>query len=90
MGVWHVAFIISVTLVVIGALNWGWIGLFEVNPISELNSATFNSVALERTIYVLVGLSGLALAALSIYMIWCDHKKTKVKMANGTMSWQRS
>lgn len=77
MGLWQAVFVISVTLVVIGALNWGWIGLFNQNPISELNGATFNSTALERTIYVLVGIAGLVLAAVSVHILWKDHKQKK-------------
>jgi len=43
-------------LVVIGALNWGLIGLFDWNLVNVL----FGTVTwLETTIYVLVGLSGL-------------------------------
>lgn len=53
--------IIVIILVVIGALNWGWFGLTGTNVISSLNRATFNSVGLERFIYVLVGLAGIYL-----------------------------
>jgi hypothetical protein len=43
-------------LVIIGALNWGLIGLFNLN----LVNAIFSSMEwLEKTIYVLVGLSGI-------------------------------
>lgn len=52
--------IIATILVIIGALNWGWIGLTSDNPISWLNNTLgIRSVGLERFIYVLVGLSGL-------------------------------
>lgn len=47
-------------LVVIGALNWGLVGVFEWNLVTAL----FGSVAwLERLVYVLVGLGGLMLLA---------------------------
>jgi uncharacterized protein len=42
-------------LVIIGALNWGMIGLFNMNVVAEiLGSAT----TITRVIYSLVGLSG--------------------------------
>lgn len=53
---------LSVILVLIGALNWGLIGLFNFNlvefilkivPLSEL------SQALQRIVYILVGAAGL-------------------------------
>lgn len=47
------------TLVVIGALNWGLVGLFGFN----LVSAILGSVSgLERLVYILVGLSAVYLA----------------------------
>jgi len=43
-------------LVIVGALNWGLIGLFKLN----LVSAIFGSMAgLENIIYILIGLSGI-------------------------------
>jgi uncharacterized protein len=48
--------IVVTVLLVIGALNWGWIGLFEYNVIG----AVFGEAsAVARVIYALVGLSGL-------------------------------
>jgi uncharacterized protein len=53
---------LSVILVLVGALNWGLIGLFNFNlvefilkivPLSEL------SQALQRIVYILVGAAGL-------------------------------
>lgn len=51
--------IIAIILVIIGAINWGVIGVFSVNPVGWLNQKTFKSVAFERIIYALVGLAGL-------------------------------
>ncbi|MDJ1422928.1 MAG: DUF378 domain-containing protein [Candidatus Methanoperedens sp.] len=49
---------IAIALVIIGGLNWGLIGLFNF----DLVAAIFGSVpALQRLIYVLVGLSALYL-----------------------------
>ena len=47
---------IALLLVIIGALNWGLIGLFEFNLVSTV----FGSLSIiSRIIYVLVGLSGI-------------------------------
>lgn len=57
----NVLMIVSIILVIIGALNWGWVGLTSNNLVSTLNNATFRNQTLERIIYVLVGLAGLYL-----------------------------
>lgn len=47
---------IALILIIIGAINWGLIGIFEFN----LVEAIFGSIAwLTRIIYILVGISGL-------------------------------
>lgn len=46
-------------LVVLGAVNWGLVGLLDLNVVSRVLGA---GSLLERVIYVLVGLSGLWLA----------------------------
>jgi len=59
---------LSFILVLVGALNWGLLGLFNFN----LVSAIFGSVPfLVRTIYILVGLS----AANIIVFIYRSKKK---------------
>ena len=57
-------------LAIIGALNWGAIGLFQVNLVEQV----FGNSGLTRIIYVLVGLSGLALLA-SFFMVCPACKK---------------
>ena len=48
--------LITLTLVIIGAINWLLVGLFKFN----LVDAIFGSLsALTRIIYILVGISGL-------------------------------
>jgi len=49
---------IAMILVIIGALNWGLIGLFKFNLVECLFG---NMSALSRIIYTLVGISGLYL-----------------------------
>ena len=56
-------------LVIIGALNWGLIGLLEVNLVEQILGAS-----IARVIYILVGLSGLALLA-SYFMVCPACKK---------------
>lgn len=47
---------IVLIFIIIGAINWGLIGIFEFN----LVEAIFGSIAwLTRIIYILVGISGL-------------------------------
>lgn len=59
--------IISLTLVIVGALNWGLIGLFNF----DLVAALFGKMSmLSRIVYNLVGIAGLY--ALSFYMKFSD------------------
>lgn len=53
---------IFIIFILIGALNWGSVGLFNYNFINELTSI-FGSLAIniEKTLYVLVGLSAIFL-----------------------------
>ena len=50
---------ISLTLVIIGALNWGGIGIFGFDTVAYLFGG--QSASVSRVIYTLVGLAG----------IWC-------------------
>lgn len=52
----------ALTLVIIGAVNWGLIGIFKFDLVAFLFG---NMSWLSRLIYILVGLSGLYL--LSVY-----------------------
>lgn len=46
---------LALTLVLIGALNWGLVGFFSVNLVAEI----FGTATVARVIYALVGLGGL-------------------------------
>lgn len=62
---------IAIVLVIIGALNWGLVGLFGL----DLVAAIFGSVPILATIvYVLVGLAGLYM----IYLVarWSSERAT--------------
>lgn len=59
-------------LVLIGALNWGLVGLFDLNLVSMI----FGSVMwLERLVYILVGLSAV------LVIVGCPCKKCKADHA---------
>ena len=47
---------LSLILVIIGALNWGAIGLFDYNFVAAIFGV---ATTITRVIYVLVGLAGL-------------------------------
>ncbi|MEX0649472.1 MAG: DUF378 domain-containing protein [Candidatus Andersenbacteria bacterium] len=50
--------IVSFALVVIGALNWGLVGLFGFNLVSTLLG---DGSMLERLVYILVGVAALVI-----------------------------
>lgn len=55
---------ITLVLVVVGALNWGLVGIARFDLVAALFGLQFGQVsALTGTIYTLVGLSGLYQAA---------------------------
>lgn len=51
-------------LVLVGALNWGLVGVFEWNLVSELLGSW---PVVERVVYILVGVSALVMLAVG----WC-------------------
>ncbi|WP_437590775.1 DUF378 domain-containing protein [Sorangium sp. So ce1000] len=55
----------AITLVVIGAVNWGFVGLFEFDVIAGIFGRLS---AISRIIYVLVGLAGLYLLYASVQL----------------------
>lgn len=48
---------IALTLVIIGAINWGLIGLFQFDLVAAIFGG--QTAALSRVVYTLVGISGL-------------------------------
>lgn len=50
---------VAFTLVIVGAVNWGLVGLFNFNLVTTL----LGGVGLETVAYVLVGVSGVYFAA---------------------------
>lgn len=55
----HIVRKICLVLVIIGALNWGLIGLFDFNLVSFIFDSL--SVVISRIIYSLVGIAGIVL-----------------------------
>ena len=46
--------VIAVVLILLGALNWGLVGLFRV----DLVAAVFGTTLLSTVLYVMIGLAG--------------------------------
>ncbi len=57
-GLWLVAFV----LVIVGALNWGLVGLAQFDLVAALFGGS--AALVSRIVYSLVGFAGLLLAAL--------------------------
>lgn len=54
--------LVALALVILGAINWGLVGLLDVNAVVVLLDPIFEEAALSfvaRVIYVVVGLAGL-------------------------------
>jgi uncharacterized protein len=55
--------IVALLLVIVGALNWGLVALFEWDLVAEIFGETFGTTnAVTRIVYGLVGLAGIYLA----------------------------
>jgi uncharacterized protein len=62
---------ISIILVIIGAVNWGLLGLFNIDLVSLIFGSPVNIVG--RMIYILIGIAGIDEIVLAI-------KSKKLKM----------
>ena len=55
----------ALVLVIVGALNWALVGLFEFDLVATLTGSEFGETNIvSRIVYILVGLSGLWLVSL--------------------------
>ncbi len=64
--------IIAMILVIVGGLNWGLVGLFNI----DLVAAIFGAMsAISRIVYTLVGLSAVYLALISGSLLKDDKKE---------------
>ena len=68
----------ALTLVIIGAINWGLIGLFRFDLIATLFGGMESAIS--RVIYVIVGLAGLY--CLSLYMKVDDEVNHRAERAS--------
>lgn len=64
---------IALILVIIGALNWGMVGFFQINVVSAIFGG--NSAVVSRIIYCLVGLAGIWCFYLFKYLASCNIRK---------------
>ncbi|MFD1205463.1 MULTISPECIES: DUF378 domain-containing protein [Sporosarcina] len=48
---------VALAITIIGALNWGVIGLFNFDVVAQLTGGNVNSVS--RFIYIIVGIAGI-------------------------------
>ncbi|MCH9628025.1 MAG: hypothetical protein S4CHLAM2_16750 [Chlamydiales bacterium] len=64
---------IALLLVIIGALNWGMWGFFQIDVVASIFGGP--STAISRIIYALVGLSGLWCFYLFKFLASCNIKK---------------
>ncbi|MFD1040194.1 DUF378 domain-containing protein [Virgibacillus byunsanensis] len=55
---------IALALIIIGAINWGLIGLFQFDLVAAVFGGGEQSGAFARVIYTLVGISGLVALSL--------------------------
>jgi uncharacterized membrane protein YuzA (DUF378 family) len=62
---------IALVLVIVGAVNWGLVGLFQFDLVAALFGG--QSATLSRVVYSLVGLSGVAVALTSLAMAPSSH-----------------
>jgi uncharacterized membrane protein YuzA (DUF378 family) len=56
---------IVIVLMIIGGLNWGILGIFDVNVVASI----FGEGIISRIIYILVGISAVYLAILSMSLV---------------------
>lgn len=69
---------IALLLIIVGAINWGLIGLFQYDLVAGLFGGGEQSGAFARVIYTLVGISGLI--ATSLYFSpAAEHSDTTVE-----------
>lgn len=64
---------IALILVIVGALNWGMVGFFNINIVDAIFG---RGSAIARIIYALVGLSGLWCFSLFKMLACCNIKKS--------------
>ena len=56
-------YLICVILLLIGGLNWGLVGTFNLNIVKTINKHTFNSPIFENIVYTTVGIAAIYLSS---------------------------
>jgi uncharacterized membrane protein YuzA (DUF378 family) len=68
---------IATALLIVGALNWGLVGLFQLDLVAAIFGMRFGEVsALSAAVYILVGLAGLCRA-----LTWSAGRKRELSTA---------
>ena len=73
--------VLAVVFVVVGALNWGLVGLFQFDLVAALLG---DATLLSRLVYVVVGVAGLFLALqwTTIHDRWVGHGRVRADVAD--------
>jgi uncharacterized membrane protein YuzA (DUF378 family) len=73
--------VLAVVFVVVGALNWGLVGLFQFDLVAALLG---DATLLSRLVYVAVGVAGLFLALqwTTIHDRWVGHGRVTADLAS--------
>jgi uncharacterized membrane protein YuzA (DUF378 family) len=73
--------IVTLLLVIVGAVNWGLVGLFEFDLVATIVGEDFGETnAISRAIYILVGLAGLYQVTLLARLLGTDSEPERVAM----------
>jgi uncharacterized membrane protein YuzA (DUF378 family) len=73
--------IVTLLLVIVGAINWGLVGLFEFDLVATIVGEDFGETnAISRAIYILVGLAGLYQVTLLARLLGTDNEPERVAM----------
>jgi uncharacterized membrane protein YuzA (DUF378 family) len=73
--------IVTLLLVIVGAVNWGLVGLFEFDLVATIVGEDFGETnAISRAIYILVGLAGLYQVTLLARLLGTDNEPERVAM----------
>ena len=71
--------IVTLFLVIVGAVNWGLVGLFEFDLVAAITGDDFGETnAVSRIIYTLVGISGLYQVTLLARLLGTDNEPERV------------
>ena len=64
---------IALTLTIIGALNWGMVGLFQIDLVASLFNGSDSIIA--RIIYTIIAIAGIINIGLLLELIYDEKEK---------------